>query len=1040
MSKFFINRPIVSLVIAILTTLIGGIALLGLPIAQFPDIVPPQVVVNTTYPGADALTVEQTIATPLEQQMSGVDNMDYMYSINANDGTMTLNVIFKLGTNPDIDQILAQMRVNQATSSMPAEVNNYGVTVKKSLGMPMLLISLSSPDGRYDPLFLANYTKINLYDEMLRVQGIGSAMVLGIGEYAMRIWLQPDKLAKLGITASEVMNAVKTQNTVNPAGKIGNPPVPAGQEFAYTVRAQGRLEFESEFEQIVIRANSDGTSVRLRDVANVTLGSQLYGAEAFLNSHGCALLALYQMPGSNAIASAQGVKTRIAELAKSFPDGIEYEIPLDTTLAITEGLNELSHTLWEALILVILVVYLFLQSWRATLIPLIAVPVALIGTFMIFPLLGFSLNTLSLFGLVLAIGLVVDDAIVVVEAVEAHIKNGLAPKDAAIKAMEEVSGPIVAITLILAAVFIPTAFIPGITGQLYQQFAITITVSMVLSAINALSLSPALAAMLLRAHNPHEHNKGIMAKFFAKFNNFFERVTNKYVGVCKVGIHRASFCVLLLGGFLFLVLVLGKTIPGGFLPEEDLGYAFVNFELPNAASLERTTKTVLKISDELEKIPGIEYVTGVSGYSMLSGVSASYSAFFFVSFKEWGVRKKAEEKYAAILANINHVVSNINEGVGFAFAPPAIPGIGSSGGFTFMLQDRAGRDVDYLWQNTLKFIAAANQQPEIAYVMPTFVPATPQIFIEVDRDKALRQGVDMSEITTTLQAFMGGAMVNYFNRFGRQWQVWLQAEGNYRKNADEINRFFVRNNQGKMVPLASLIKIKDVYGPEYTMRYNLYRSVQLNGAAKAGFSSAQAMAALERAFAASQPREMGFAYSGMSFQEQQAAQGISPMMIFALSGFIVFLLLAALYESWTLPISVLITVPVAIFGAWGFLLVRGLANDTYAQIGLIMLIGLAAKNAILIVEYAKMQHEEHGLDLASAALKGAQLRLRAILMTSFAFILGCVPLAIASGSGSISRQVMGTVVIGGMCAATGIAIFLIPAMYYLIGKLTARKK
>ncbi|GHT05189.1 multidrug efflux RND transporter permease subunit [Planctomycetales bacterium] len=1044
MSKFFINRPIVAMVIAILTTIIGAIAAFGLPIAQFPDIVPPTIQISATYSGADALTVEQNVAAPIEQQMSGVDNMDYMSSVNSNSGAYALTVYFKLGSDPDVDNILTKMRVDQADSQLPPDVRNYGITVKKSLGASLVLFTLTSPNGKYSPLFLYNYAKIHLYDELLRTPGIGQIDLFGAGEYAIRVWLYPDKLAKLGLTVTEVKNALTSQNAIRPAGKVGDRPLPAGQEFSYTVRAPGRLTTPEEFGDIIIRAETNGSMVRLNDVARIELGAQDYSTTATLNGERNAMLSLKQTPNSDAVQAVKIARAKMAELAKSFPEGIEYQVPLDTTLAITEGMTELAHTLWEALVLVIVVVFVFLQNWRATLIPLFAVPVALVGTFIAFPLFGFSINTISLFGLVLAIGLVVDDAIVVVEAVEAYIAKGFAPKEAAEKAMADVSGPIIAITLVLSAVFIPSAFIPGITGRLYQQFALTIAAAVIISAFNALSLSPALAAKLLRPHGGGEPAKrGLGArffgKFFDKFNSGFDRVNKGYVGVCRVGVRKFGVSLLILGGFVALCGGLGKTLPGGFLPEEDQGYLMANVSLPEASSLERTEIAMDKMTAELQKIPGVEYVTAVAGYSMLSSVRSSYSGFYFITLKEWSERKAPEEQYASIKAAVGKTLGARSEAVAFAFPPPAIPGLGTSGGFTFMLEDRAGGTVETLWDNTQKFMTAARQQPEIGSIMTTFTPATPQIYVNLDRDKAVRQGVDMDDITNALQSLMGGSLVNYFNRFGRQWQVWMMADGDYRQSIDGLMSFFVRNGAGAMMPLSSFTNIEHITGPEYTTRHNLYRAVQLTGSAAPGFSSDQAIAALERTFAATMPSEMGFDYEGMTFQEKAAATGVPTVAIFAFSGLLVFLLLAALYESWILPFSVLLTVPVAVCGAWTFLWWRGLDNNVYAQIGLIMLIGLAAKNAILIVEYAELQRES-GLNAAEAALKGAGLRLRAIIMTSLAFVVGCLPLAVASGSGAISRRIMGTVVIGGMGFSTCLAIFLVPAMYYLMQWLSGKTK
>jgi len=1036
MASFFIRRPIVAMVIAILMVLLGIVAMRRLPTAQFPNIAPPEVQVKATYPGADAVTVEQSVATPIEQQMSGVDNMNYMYSNNANNGQITLTVNFDIKTDPSTDQILAQMRTNQANSQLPADVVNYGVTVQKSTSAPLMIVDLYSPKGTYDNIFLANYAYINLNDQLTRVPGIASVTVFGAGQYAMRCWVRPDKLAKLGVTVPEIVKVIQAQNTVNPAGQIGGEPVPKGQEFTYAVRAQGRLPSAEEFGQIVIRANPDGSMLRLKDVARLDLGAQSYNLVGRYSGKPAAVVAIYQLPGSNAVQSAAGVRKLMQEAKQRFPQDLEYSVALDTTLAVTEGLNEIKHTLFEAIILVILVVYIFLQGWRATLIPLLAVPVSLVGTFVVFPLLGFSINTLSLFGLVLAIGLVVDDAIVVVEAVEHHIEHGMTPKDAAFKAMEEVSGPVIAIALILAAVFIPTAFIPGITGRLYQQFAITIAISVIFSAFNALSLSPALSALLLR---PRKESRGPLGAFFRWFNRVFGRATDGYVSTCGMLIRRAGMSMVLLLGVAVLAGWFGSRLPNSFLPDEDQGYVFAGLQLPNAASLQRNDDVSRKIEEMILKTPGVDSVTAVLGFSMLSGAQNTYSSFYWITLKEWAERKAPEEQYEAIKTHLNRELSQFTEGLGFSFPPPAIPGVGASGGFTFMLEDRAGKDPQFLSENLGKFLAAARKRPELASIYSTALPVVPQVYVDVDRAKAISQGVQLSDVYKTMQTFMGGLLVNYFNSFGRQWQVYVQAEGDFRTKAENVGQFYVTNDAGQPVPMSALTKIKASTGPEFTLRYNLYRCAQINGGAAPGYSSGQAMKALEEVFAATMPPEMGYDYMGMSYQEKKAAEGVAPAVIFGMSLLFVFLILAAQYESWSLPFSVLLGTPIAVFGAFSFLWMRNLDNNVYAQIGLVMLIGLAAKNAILIVEFAKMEFDK-GMSAKDAALTGAKLRLRPILMTAFAFILGCVPLWTASGAGAISRRVLGTCVIGGMLAASILGIFLIPVCFELVERIAHRTK
>ncbi|HEY6971158.1 MAG TPA: multidrug efflux RND transporter permease subunit [Candidatus Angelobacter sp.] len=1036
MANFFIRRPIVAMVISILMVIIGVISMLRLPTAQFPNIAPPEIQVKATYPGADAQTVEQSTATPIEQQMSGVDNMNYMYSSNANNGAMTLTVNFDIKTDPNTDQILAQMRTNQANSQLPTDVVNYGVTVQKSTAAPLMLVNLFSPKGSYDNIFLANFAYINLNDQLTRVPGIASVTVFGAGQYAMRCWVKPDRLAKLGVTVPEIIKAIQTQNTVNPAGQIGGEPVPKGQDFTYAVRAEGRLPSPEEFGNIVVRGNADGSVLYMKDVARIELGAQTYNIIGRYNGKPAAVLAIYQLPGTNAVQAAAGVRKLMAEAKGRFPQDLDYVIALDTTLAVTEGLREIQKTLFEAIVLVIIVVYIFLQGWRATLIPLLAVPVSLVATFVVFPLLGFSINTLSLFGLVLAIGLVVDDAIVVVEAVEHHIEHGLSPKDAAFKAMEEVSGPVIAIGLILAAVFVPTAFIPGITGRLYQQFAITIAISVLISAFNALSLSPALSALLLR---PKKEGRGLLGKFFRWFNRVFGRTTDGYVTVCGGLIRKAGLSMLALVGLALLAGFFGSRLPKSFLPDEDQGFVYAGMQLPNAASLQRNDDASRKIEEMITKTPGVEGVTSVLGFNMLSGVQNTYNSFYFVTLKEWAERKAPEEQYEAIKKHLNRELSKLNEGVAFSFPPPAIPGVGTSGGFSFLLEDRSGKDPEFLNKNAADFMTAARQRPELTGLSTTALPSIPQVFVNVDRPRVIAQGVQLSDVYKTLQMFMGGVLVNYFNQFGRQWQVYVQAEGDYRTRAENLGQFYVTNSEGQPVPMSALTSIKSTMGPEFTMRYNLYRCVQINGSAAPGYSSGQAMKAMEEVFAQKMPHEMGYDYLGMSFQEKRAAEGVPPSVIFGMSFLFVFLILAAQYESWSLPFSVLLGTPIAVFGAFLFLWMRGLENNVYAQIGLVMLIGLAAKNAILIVEFAKMEFER-GKSIEESALNAARLRLRPILMTAFAFILGCVPLWAATGAGGISRRVLGSAVIGGMLAASVIAIFLIPVSFDVVERLVHRGK
>jgi HAE1 family hydrophobic/amphiphilic exporter-1 len=1029
---FFVRRPIVAIVISILTTIVGLVSMAALPIAQYPDIVPPEIQVLATYTGADAVTIEQSVATPTEQQVNGVDYMIYMRSINSNDGTMSLRVSFEVETDIDMDNVLVQNRVNQATASLPADVRNFGVTVKKSTANPLILFSLYSPNDTFDDRFLGNYANINIIDQLKRVPGVGDVTIFGTSDYAMRIWVQPDQLASLGLTVPDLVDAVQKQNAVNPSGKIGGEPAPSGQQFTYSVRAEGRLVTAEDFGQIVVRSDPSGAQVRLADVARIELGSLNYNQRGRLNGKPAAVIVVYQIPGSNALELADGLKAVMEQVAKRFPSDVAYATSLDTTLAVSEGIVEIQHTLVEAMVLVILVVFLFLQSWRATLIPLLTVPVSLVGAFVLFPALGFSINTLSLFGLVLAIGLVVDDAIVVVEAVQHHIEKGLSPRDATVKAMQEVAGPVIAIALVLSAVFVPVAFVPGITGRMYQQFALTIAISVLISAVNALTLSPALSALLLK---PGAQG-GLLGRFFAAFNRGFERTTNGYVSFTAVCIRKTAFTLLMLLVLTAAAGLLGWRLPTGFVPDEDQGYLFVNVQLPDAASMERTDAVCKQVEAILDKTQGVGDYNTVAGYSLISQSSATYNAFFFVSLEEWSERTTPETDFQAILTSLNREFAAIPGAQVFAFLPPPIPGIGTGGGFSMMLQDRSGQDVEFLAENLQRFLEAARQRPELSGLFSPFRASVPQVFAEVDRDKTLKQGVDVRSVYTTLQAFMGGVYVNDFNRFGRQWKVFLQAEPEYRQSASDMGAFYVRNEEGRMVPLSTLVEARDIEGPEFTTRFNLYRAAEVTGRPAPGYSSGDALAALEEVARDVLPPEMSYEWNAMSYQETRAG---GAAMVFAFAVLVVFLILAAQYESWSLPWSVLLGTPLAAFGAFLGLLLRGFELNVFGQIGLVMLIGLAAKNAILIVEFAKIELEA-GKPLVEAALNGARLRLRPILMTSFAFILGCVPLAIASGAGAVSRQQLGTAVIAGMLAATLIGIFLVPVLYVVIERLVSRGK
>jgi HAE1 family hydrophobic/amphiphilic exporter-1 len=1034
-ANFFIRRPIVAIVIAILTVLLGVVILTRLSVEQYPFLAPPNIRVTATYPGASAEAVEQSVATPIEQEVNGVDRLIYMKSSNTSDGRMQLDVNFEVGTDQDIANVLTQNRVSAAEARLPAEVSQQGVTVKKQSPSILMVISIYSPSDAYDANFLVNYAGINLRDQLLRIPGIAQVDLFGGTDYGMRIWFRPDRLAKLGLTPADVINAIKEQNLQAPTGKVGAAPTPKDQQFTSTVSAPGRLVTPEEFEDIIIRQSATGAVVRIKDIGRAELGSQDYNAFGRLNGKPAGAMAVYLLPGANQLKAAETIYETMERAKGLFPPGIDYKIVYDTTPAVEASIHEILKTFVEALILVTLVVFIFLQNIRATIIPLLTIPVSLIGTFIFFPVLGFSVNTLSMFGLVLAIGIVVDDAIVVVEAVIHHLEHGMNPKEATVKAMEEVSGPVVGIALILSAVFVPVALLGGLVGSMYKQFALTIAISVLLSAFNALSLTPALCAMLLKQPKPM---RGPLGPFFRGFNKAFEVGTNGYVSVARLLVRRALLTIALVAAVAIGASLFARVLPAGFIPEEDQGIFGVNVQLPPGASLERTSDLLRKVEDILAKTDGVDSYQTVGGYGAVTSTYQPNYGTIFVRLKPWAERKSKELHVNGIMGKLRPQFGAIPEALIFPFNIPTLTGFGAASGFNFLLQDRSGSlSIEQLGELSGKYLAAARQRPELGTVFTSFDPSYPQVKVELDREKARTLGVPVNDVFNALATTLGGTYVNDFNRFGRLYRVYVQADAETRLEAEDIGKIYVRSKTtSEMVPLATLVAIRDIAGAELTTRFNLQRSVEIQGAPASGFTSGQALAALEQTFAETMPPEIGFAYSTMSYQEKVAPPA-APTFIGAIV--CVFLLLAALYESWRLPWAVLLGSPLVALGAFFGVWLMGYDNNVYVQIGLVMLIGLAAKNAILIVEFAKAKHEE-GASLEDAALQSARLRFRPILMTAFAFIFGVVPLMLATGAGAGAQNVMGTGVFWGMLIATALGVFIIPGNYAFIEGLGRRRR
>ena len=1033
MAKFFIHRPVFAIVISLIILIAGAISIGTLPIAQYPQISPPTIEVEINYPGANAETVEQSIATNVEAEVNGAENMIYMSSKSSSDGRYVLTCTFKVGSNLDLANVDINNRVNKAQAKLPKEAIAAGISVKKKSPDMLLVVSLYSPDNTFDETFLSNYASINLVDAIARTPGVGSTMIVGQRDYAMRFWVRPDKLAKLGLTGGDLANVVNEQNLVAAAGQVGQPPAKAGTQFQYSVNVKGRLTDPSEFDNMIVRTLPDGSILRMKDVARAELSGKSYTSFGRKDGIPSTLVIIYQLPGANAIQTVDSLRTLLEDAGKNFPPGLKYRISLDTTEFVRVAIHEVVLALRDAIILVLIVVFIFLGNLRATFIPMLAVPVSLVGTFAAFVVLGFSVNTLTMLAIVLAVGIVVDDAIVVVEAVEHHIEHGLTPLEATEKAMDEVSGPVIAIALVLCAVFIPVSFMGGLVGQLYKQFAITISVSVMFSALVALTLTPALCRMMLR---PRKQIRGPVGMFLRGFNKFFDKLTGGYLGGVGFFLRRTAIALACVAGLWFGAGSLIKALPTGFVPNEDQGYLFTIFTLPDGASMERTDALVKRAEGDLKAVPGVAEVLSMGGLNLLTNAYTSNNASIIVMLKPWEERKAKEEQLKPILAAITRKISAYPEAVTLSFPPPPINGLGNAGGFVFELEDRVGKSPQDLSETAQKFMQGMRQKPELTGVYSGYGTSIPQVKLDIDREKARTLGIPINAVFQGLQIYLGGLQVNDFNLFGRTYKVMIQAEQDFRKTPESINDIYLRSEDGAMVPMSTISKVQMVTGPDILQRYNMFRTAEINGANAAGISTGQAMDIMEGLAAKDLPQGYGYEWTGVAYQEKEAGGTQGP--IFAMAMIFVFLVLAAQYESWAIPFSVLFGLPICIFGAFATVWMVGLDNNVYVQIGIVALMGLAAKNAILIVEFAKEYHEKKGLGLMEAAMEGARLRFRPIMMTALAFILGVVPLVLASGAGAAARSSIGIAVFGGMIVASTVGLFFIPMLYVLVQSLAYR--